>query len=167
MESEGHLFGNFAREAPYRCDMGLQSSLVRVSLHVAMDCGNFPCAIPLDREILVRNGVEDRIQFGSDRLLIAGPDARQVPGHGEGRRPDHAVEHRHRDLKAQILRQYSLLAQSLEHEVRAGRVLGIAETVTRIAEADLLDAVLDPELPDLVPAARHELLDAVDALRPF
>ena len=129
--------------------------------------GNFPGAIPLDRQILRRNEIEHRRQLGGNRFLVAGADALQVAGAGKGQRPHHAVDHRHRDLKAQASRQDALLAQRLEHEIGRDRVLGVAEPVPGIAEADPVDAVLDLKQPNIVAVARHQLLDTVDARRPL
>src|SRR5262245_8177555 len=89
-----------------------------------------------------------------------------VAGLGEVERPDHAVDHRDRDLKSHVRGKQALVAQRAKYEIRVGCVAGVAEAQAWQAEAHALHARPHPELPALAALARQQLLDAVDLRRP-
>src|SRR5579864_5739532 len=115
----------------------------------------------------MRNARDDHGELGRERFLEARPHAVEILGLREIERPDDAVDHRNRYLKAQTGRQDSFLAQRVKDEIGADRVARIAEACSGIAEAYALDPRPDAELPRIIAAARQELLDAVDRLWPL
>ena len=114
----------------------------------------------------MRDLVGDDRDFGGQRRLKTRPDARQIGGIGKIQRPDHAVDHRNGDLEPQTFGQHTFLAQGAEDEIRGDRIARVAETRAGIAEPHPIDARLHLELPEVVTAARQQLLDAIDRFRP-
>src|SRR3982074_3190414 len=79
----------------------------------------------------------------------------------EDSRRHRTVDHRHRDLKAQMARQHTLFLQRPENEVGIDGVAREAEAPARIAEAHALDPVANLELPSVGIVVGVEPLHAV------
>src|SRR6185369_13864499 len=165
MKAKGRLGRQQRRQSPDGCDVRLDRSLARRIARLAVDRQQLAREIPLDGKVARGNTAHDELDLGLERFFESRANLVDVAGLGEIQRSDHAVDHRNRDLKAQIGGEETLLAERAENEIRAGRVARVAEPETRQTEADLLHARPHAELPALSALGRQQLLDAVDCWR--
>ncbi len=61
--------------------MCLDFPLRRIAIETVINSRDFPSHVPLDGQIFGGDGIEDRIQFRSDRLFITGTDFLQISRH--------------------------------------------------------------------------------------
>src|SRR5262245_37825632 len=80
METECDVVRQSPGKPSDRRDMGRDIALPRTIRWRIVDRTDFPRAVPLQREILVRNRLENGVKFGRDCRLVAGTDACEILG---------------------------------------------------------------------------------------